>query len=151
MVAPGGSATFYITDTNLKLINAALRATYPRGALTELEIEGGADTWARAYSDAVITTASIEYAREEGVRATVNWGSLGVDTGTGSSQPAETNDIWEDCDCIITGGAYMAAGEYRRQRADHQHRQPGIIPPNANTRAAGSLRLPQFYVHGTEF
>ncbi len=150
MVAPGGSATFYITDTNLDLINAALRATYPRGALTELEIEGGADTWARAYSDAVITTASIEYAREEGVRATVNWGSLGVDTGTGSSQPAETNDIWEDYDCIITGGTYMAAGEYGVNGLTINIDNQVSFHSNANTRAAGSLRLPQFYVHGTE-
>jgi len=150
MVAPGGSATFYITDTNLALINAALRATYPRGALTELEIEGGADTWARAYSDAVITTASIEYAREEGVRATVNWGSLGVDTGTGSSQPAEANDIWEDYDCIITGGTYMAAGEYGVNGLTINIDNQVSFHSNANTRAAGSLRLPMFYVHGTE-
>ena len=150
MVAPGGSATFYITATNLALINAALRATYPRGALTELEIEGGADTWARAYSDAVITTASIEYAREEGVRATVNWGSLGVDTGTGSSQPAEANDIWEDYDCIITGGTYMAAGEYGVNGLTINIDNQVSFHSNANTRAAGSLRLPQFYVHGTE-
>lgn len=150
VVVPGGSATFLLSATNIALLQAGLRASYPRGALTALEIEGGADVWARAYSDAIITTASIAYERDSAVTATVNWQSLDVDTGTGSSQPAETNDVFEDYEAIIAGGTYMGSDEYSVNGLTIDWDNQVSFYSNANTKATGSVRKPQFYVYGTE-
>lgn len=151
MNAHGGTATFYITPDTEALLAAGIRDAYPRGDLTELIIEGGADVWARLYTDAVISSFDIEFAREEGLAATVNWGALTAEAGTGSTVAALDDDIWEDYDIVIQGLAYAAAEEYGVNGLTVNVENQVSFHSNANTKTdSDRIRDPQFWLHGTE-
>lgn len=146
LIVPSGNAEFYLSLTNVALLQAGLRATYPYGALDELVIEGGADEWGRTYSTAVIEEYSIEYARDEGLKASVKWGALSVDAAAGGTQLAEANLNFEDYEFVIE----LESEEYGVNAVSIKGSNNVTWRGAADTKAAGSLRLPTHYVYGVE-
>ncbi len=146
LVVPRGSAEFMLTYTNYELFTAGLRATYPRGALTELEIEGGADQWSMAYSDAIITEWGLDYAQGDGLKASVSWGALEATEEAGGSQDLETNLDFEDYEFVVTFGD----AEYGVASFSLTGNNNVSFHTNGDTKSAGELRLPQFYLVGDE-
>lgn len=148
MIVPGGSASMYVTDTNQALNALALRASYPRGALTELEFEGGADAWEIAYHDCVITDASWDYSQGEGFKSTLTWGSYDLpDEGTtGGAQAAETALDFEDYEFVITFGG----SEYGVNSASLALTNNVTFKGAADTKLATEKRIPTHFVYGIE-
>ncbi len=143
----GGSAQFEIGPTNAALVGHGFRTTYPRGALTALKLEGGADSWGIAYPAAYITGGSITYAQGTGLAATVQWGGLTMPTRTtGSTMIAAVAGGFEDYQCVIEiGGA-----EYSVQAFTINWNNNVTFHGSGNAGAAGSLRAPKFKLVGVE-
>ena len=97
-----GNASFYVTSSNQALVAAALRASYPRGALTPVYIAGGADDWGLQWDAAKITDCRIDYSQGEGLRATITWGGIVVATAAGDAMDPEENLDLEDYEAVIT-------------------------------------------------
>lgn len=113
LVKLGGSASFYLSKDNVDLVNAGLRASYPRGALTDVYIEGGCDEWGRLYGPSWITDGSIDYSQDEGLRAGVTWGSMAVSEKAGGTMPALTGDDFEDWELVLDiGGAEYSITQF---------------------------------------
>ena len=148
LLVPGGSASMYVTGTNQALNALALRATYPRGALTELEFEGGADEWEIKYHDCVITDASWDYAQGEGFKSTLSWGSKDLpDEGTtGGTQDAEGALTFEDYEFVIT----FEGVEYGVSAASLALTNNVTFKGAADTKVATEKRLPTHYIYGIE-
>lgn len=146
LIVPGGNAEFYLSNTNTALVEAAFRASYPRGALTELLFEGGADNWSIGYETAVIQTLSIDYTQDEGMKANVEWGALLCTEEAGDTQDAETESNFEDYEFIISAGG----DEYGVTDFGLSVNNNVTWRTAADTKAAGTLRFPTHYVYGVE-
>lgn len=147
LVIPGGTATFYVTATNEGLLGYCQRASYPRGALTELDFAGGGDGWDVTYTTAVITTWSIDYAQDEGLKATVNWQSLLAEEGeTGGTMDAETNQDFEDYEFVCA----FEEEEYGVNAFSISGNNNVTFKGAADTKVADTLRFPTHYVYGVE-
>ena len=146
LIVPGGSAEMYLSATNSDLIAAAFRASYPRGALTELLIEGGADAWSVSYETAVIQTLGIEYSQDEGLRTNIEWGALFPEETTGSTQAAEANTNFEDYEFVIT----FEEEEYGVTDFSVSLNNNVTWRTDADTKDSGKLRLPTHYIYGVE-
>lgn len=146
LVKIGGNATFDITATNQGLIAAALRASYPRGALTPVFLAGGADDWALQYDSAWITDASIDYAQGAGLKGSVTWGGLTIATCAGSSMGAEANLSLEDYEFVIT----VEGVEYGVTACGIKIANNVSFSSNANTASAGQKRWPKVRRLGLE-
>ena len=148
VVVPMGTATAYITDTNQALFGAAgIRASYPRGALTDYEFEGGLDEFAILYHDAIITDWSINYSRGDGLKGTVNWGALGVGyNATGGSMTEETAESLEDYEFVIE----YESNQYYVNELSISGANNVTFLTSGNTKTAGQRRLPTHYVVGAE-
>lgn len=147
VVVPSGSMTAYITATNESLFAAALRASYPRGDLTELEFEGGMDEFALLYHDAVITDAQINYRRGDGLKGTVNWGAMSVGyNATGGEQGEEAEESIEDYEFVIT----FEDNEYHVNEVGISIANNVVFETSGNTKAVGFERLPTVRAIGAE-
>jgi hypothetical protein len=146
LITPRGSADMYVTGGNAGLIAEAFRDSYPRGDLSKLVIEGGADEWSLAYSTALIETLSFTYSQGEGLRASIAWGALEVDEGSGSSQIADSSPDFEDYEftCKI-GGAEYGVTDFTCAIDNHISWLTA-----ADTKTAGKKRLPTHAVVGAE-
>jgi len=142
----GGNVTFDVTATNQALVAAGLRASYPRGALTEIYFAGGADQWGVKHDKAWVTQGSINYSQGQGLQASVTWGGLNYATNSGDTMGEESNLSIEDYEFVITiGGA-----EYGVTAATINFNNNCSFTSNANTKAAGSMRLPNTRRYGAE-
>ena len=148
MIVPAGSASMYVTATNQALCAYAQRAAYPRGALTELECEGGADQWEIKYHKCVLTDLAVDYAQGEGLKATVTWGSYDLpDEGTtGGTQDPETALDFEDYEFVIS----FMGEEYGVNKASLALTNNVTFLGAADTKTPGELRIPTHYVYGIE-
>lgn len=147
VVVPMGSASMYVTDTNQALFAAGLRASYPRGALTELEFAGGTDAWQLLYHDAVITDLALDYVRGDGLKGTVNWGAMTPGySATGSSQAEEANESIEDYEFVIT----FEDSEYYVNECRIAIANNVEFYTSGNTKAAGFERCPTHRTYGAE-
>ena len=148
LIVPAGSASMYVTATNQALCEYAQRASYPRGALTELEFEGGADEWEIKYHDCVLTDLSVDYAQGEGLKATITWGSYDLpDEGTtGGTQAAESALDFEDYEFVIT----FEGVEYGVSAASLALTNNVTFKGAADTKLATEKRFPTHYVYGLE-
>ena len=148
VVVPMGTATAYITDTNQALFGeAGIRASYPRGALTTYEFEGGLAEFAILYSDAVLTDWSITYSRGDGLKGSVNWGALGVGyNATGGSMTEEVNESLEDYEFVIE----FEDNQYYVNELAISGANNVTFLTSGNTKAAGQRRLATHYVVGAE-
>lgn len=146
VVDAGGAAQFYITNTNVTLAQAMFRASYPRGALTEMELEGGTDDWAIDYSACPIVQGRIELPENDALRANVVWGSQTPAVGTGSAQIAEGAVGIDDYEFVCS----FEAEEYGILSFAIDVNNNATFGRNKDTVAAGSLRLPNYYIYGAE-
>lgn len=147
VVVPGGSMTAYITATNESLFAAAFRASYPRGALTALEFEGGMDAYALLYHNAWITDAQINYARGDGLKGTVSWGAMTASyNSTGGSQGEEANSSIEDYEFVIE----FEDEEYHVNEVGISVANNVVFETSGNTKTAGFERFPTVRAVGAE-
>ena len=149
VITPSGSATFYITETNIDfLATYGLRASYPAGALSSFSIRGGSDEWAWTYNNAMITDFSIDYAQGEGLKSTINWLSKNIYESTAAvgSYPTEANEGFEDYECVIS----VEGAEYAVQSFSIKVNNNVSIHTSADTKVAGAKRLPERLIYGAE-
>lgn len=146
VVKPAGAATFYVTSTNQSLLAKCFRASYPRGALTGFDIAGGTDEWELDYANAKVNTYSIDYAQGAGLKATIDWMALSVDSGAGSTMTAEANLDFEDYEFVAT----FEGNEYSVQSFGIKGNNNLVAHTAANTKAAGVKRLPMYFLYGPE-
>lgn len=146
LIVPSGNAEFYLTATNLTLLTAGLRASYPKGALTGLDISGGMNAWSRDYGGAVIEEFGLNYSRDEGLKANVKWGALSVAEGAGGTQAAVTDLDFEDHDFTITvGGKSIGVSNVEIKGKNNVSWRS-----NGDAKVAGSIRMPTHCVYGLE-
>lgn len=147
MTVQEGGAEFYVTDTNQALCAAALRESYPRGALTAYNFEGGADEWTLGHIKCYINTFAFNYARGEGFKATLGWGGEKPYYGTdGGTMTAETNDDFEDWEFAISFGGT----EYGITTVGISGNNNGSWDMTGDEGDSGYLRSPRRYVYGAE-
>jgi len=147
LIIPGGTASFYVTDTNWDLLGYAQRASYPRGALAELDFRGGGDGWDVTYTTAVITTWTIDYAQDEGLKAKINWQSLLAEEGdTGGAMDAEGEQDFEDYEFVCE----FESEEYGINAFSISGNNNVTFKGAADTKAEDTLRFPTHYVYGVE-
>lgn len=147
MTVQEGGATFYVTDTNQALCAGALRASYPRGGLTEYNFEGGADEWALGHIRCVINSFNFNYARGEGFKATLGWGGFKpYYNTTGGSMSAEANDDFEDWEFGISFGG----SEYAIVNVGIAGSNNVSFDMTGDEGDVGYLRSPRRYVYGIE-
>jgi len=127
----GGSADFYMTVQEDDLIQAAFRATYPRGALDPMMFWGGTDAWGLLYRNAVVDTLGITYAEREGLKASLAYSSLDVEeytTGIYGGVPAENFEEWEFV-VTINIVEYHVVGFGANLTNNVSYRRSGNTPP----------------------
>jgi hypothetical protein len=147
VVVPEGSMTAYVTHTNQALFAAALRASYPRGALTEHEFEGGMDEFALAYHEAVITDMTLNYTRGEGLQGTLSWGGMTASyNDTGGSQGEEANPTFEDYEFVVE----FESNEYYVNECSITLGNNVSFHTSGNTKSAGFERFPTHRTIGAE-
>lgn len=141
-----GNASFYVTSSNQALVAAALRASYPRGALTPVYLAGGADDWGLQWDAAKITDCRIDYSQGEGLRATVTWGGIVVATAAGDAMDPEANLDLEDYEFVIS----VEGVEYGVTDAGIAIANNTSFTSSANTKVAGVKRQANTYRYGLE-
>ena len=149
VVIPGGSATFYVTETNIDfLATYGLRASYPAGTLTPCAIRGGTDQWFWEYQNAMISDFSIDYAQGEGLKSTINWLAKAIAESTTPivTYPVELNEGFEDYECVIS----IEGAEYAVQSFSIKVNNNVKTHSSADTKAAGTKRLPERLIYGAE-
>jgi len=146
VVDGGGAASFYITNTNVTLAQALLRASYPRGAITELELEGGADEWAIDYSTCPLVSGRIYQPRDDAFRADVVWGSQTPAAGSGSSAIAEGAVGIDDYEWTCE----FEEDEYGILDFAIDINNNVTFGRSKDTVAASSKRLSNYYIYGVE-
>jgi hypothetical protein len=142
----GGKADLYVTALNQALCAYGLRASYPSGALTVLQLEGGADEWGRQYTDALITDLGLDFAQGEGFKASLGWGSLGIAASSGGAMVAETNLDLEDYEWVVSFGGT----EYSVQAFGIKVNNNVTFKSAADTKTANQKRWPQWANTGAE-
>ena len=147
MLKIGGKADFEIGPSNAALVGHGFRASYPRGALTALKFEGGANAWGIAYPAAYITDGSIEYAQGAGLKCSLSWGGLTMPTRTGGgSIVAAVAGGFEDYQCDITIGS----GHYSVESFSIKWNNNVSFHGSGTAGTTGSLRAPKFVLFGVE-
>jgi len=101
----GGSADFYVTVQENDLIQAAFRASYPSGLLTDMMFWGGMDSWGLLYRNAVIDSLGLTYAEGEGLKASMAYSSLDVEASDAGIYAGAPSDDFEDWEFVITTDA----------------------------------------------
>ena len=141
-----GNASFYVTSSNQALVAAALRASYPRGALTPVYLAGGADDWGLQWDAAKVTDCRIDYSQGEGLRATITWGGIVVATAAGDAMDPEANLDLEDYEAVITvEGVEYGVTDMGIAIANNTN-----FSSSANTKVAGVKRQANTYRYGLE-
>jgi hypothetical protein len=146
VVQIGGNATFDVTATNQGLVAAGFRASYPRGALTEVYIAGGADQWGVQHDAAWITQGSINYSQGQGLQASVTWGGLAYATHAGDEMDPEANLSLEDYEFVVS----FEGAEYGVTAVTINVSNNCSFKNNANPKAAGQKRWPNVRRYGAE-
>lgn len=147
LVKFGGTADFYLSNTNLALVQKAQRAAYPRGALTAIYIEGGADSWSLVYGDAYIRTLKLALDEGGAVKASIDWIALSIADGDGLTMADETADIFEDFEFVAT----IEGNEYGvLSWALNLDNKMGDPKTNQDAKTSGAYRWPQFVLRGLE-
>jgi len=142
-----GNASLFLTNTNLALIQAAQRANYPRGALTPLYIEGGADSWSLVYSDAYIATLQMGLDEGGAVKCDIDWKALSCADGDGLTPADETADVFEDYEFVSTiDGTEYGILQWSINLDNHIAYPKG----NQDSKTAGTYRYPQYLLVGME-
>jgi len=146
VVQIGGNATFDITATNQGLVAAGFRASYPRGALTEVYLAGGSDEWGVQHDAAWITQGSINYSQGQGLQASVTWGGLAYATHAGDEMDPEANLSLEDYEFVVS----FEGAEYGVTACSINFSNNCSFTSNANTKSAGQKRWPNVRRYGAE-
>jgi hypothetical protein len=143
----GGSSTFLVTSTNESIVAAGLRASYPMGALTELDaLSGGADQWSVDYTTALIMEGQLSLKDGGALEAQLKWGALDGAPGSGSTHPAETALTVEDYEWVVqVGGLEYSVLDYTIKWKNNV-----AFKSNRNTAAADAFRKPKYYLVGIE-
>jgi hypothetical protein len=135
-----------VTATNQGLVAAGFRASYPRGALTEVYFAGGADEWGVQHDAAWITQGSVNYSQGQGLQASVNWGGLAYATHAGDEMDPEANLSLEDYEFVVS----FEGAEYGVTAVTINFNNNCSFKSNANTKAAGQKRWPNVRRYGAE-
>lgn len=146
IIKPTGNAEFYVTQTNEGLIALAVRASYPRGALTSFYAKGGAAEYSLDYTLAYIDTMRLMYAQGEGLKGNATWQALSVVEGAGVTPVAEGYLDFEDYEFVCT----FEGIEYGILQFEVNLSNKLKPRTNGNTKAAGSVRLPVGMLYGDE-
>ena len=146
VVAPGGAAQFYITNTNVTLAQALLRASYPAGALTTLEIEGGTDEWGYDYSTCVLVQGKLECPAGDAFKASVEWGCLTPAAAAGGTAVVEGAVGMDDYDFV----ASFEGDEYGVKGFSIPLNNNVSFMRSMDTAVAGAIRHPDHYIYGVE-
>lgn len=146
LVKIGGKADFLVTKTNAALITYAGRAAYPYGALTSLKLEGGAAGWSRKYTGALIETFGLDWAVGEALKASVSWGALDTEAGTGVAPNQEGNTVWEDYEFV----AEFDETEYGILALSIKGTNNVSFKTSGDTKASNKMRFPLFALMGYE-
>src|SRR3990167_7898934 len=144
IIKPTGNAEFYVTQTNEGLIALAVRASYPRGALTSFYAKGGAAEYSLDYTLAYIDTMRLMYAQGEGLKGNATWQALSVVEGAGVTPVAEGYLDFEDYEFVCT----FEGIEYGILQFEVNLSNKLKPRTNGNTKAAGSVRLPVGMLYG---
>lgn len=143
----GGTATFLVTSTNESLVAAGLRASYPMGALSELEnLSGGADEWSLDYVTALIMEGQLSLTDGGALEAQLRWGAMDAAEGAGGTHIAESNLTVEDYEWVAQFGGL----EYSVLDFSIKWNNNVSFRSNRNTVAAGAFRKPRYYLVGPE-
>ncbi len=147
LVKPGGTGSFYLTDTNQGLVEYGIRPAYPRGVLPAFSMHGGSDQWDRFYETYLMNEWGLSYSEGEGLKADITWGALTMVPGLGGGSMAdEIADDFEDYEGVIS----IDAVEYGIQSMDLRVNNNILWKTAADTKVPGFIRQPLFALWGRE-
>jgi len=143
----GGNCNFLLSFTNFPFVQKAQRASYPRGSLTSLYIEGGAENWSRVYSDALIRTLKLSSDEGGAISGSAEWNALAIAEGDGLTPVDETADVFEDYETVVTIGGLEYGVLAWSINLDNKVSDPKT---NQDAKTSGTYRNPQFRLVGLE-
>ncbi len=150
VITPAGSATFYITATNVDILtDYGLRASYPRGVLKPINFQGGLDEFYWTYTGALIGSFTIDWAVGEGIKSTIDWQSLNIKEETAPAVTVfntETNEGFEDYEFAITFGGIS----YSVQSLSISVNNNVSVHSSGDDKTANTKRFPERLIYGAE-
>lgn len=151
VITPSGSATFYITETNVDILtDYGVRADYPRGGLEYIDFRGGLDEFYWTFDNALIGSFSIDWAVGEILSSTIDWQSLGIAESTvaleSSDYPTESESPFADYECVLK----LEDTEYAVQSLNISVNNNVSVHSSGDEKTAGSIRFPERFLVGAE-
>ena len=145
VLKPSVALTYYLTRDNADLAGYAFRSSYPRGTLTEVCIEGGADSWGRQFDDAVCSEYSFDWSQDEELRVSQTFMALLYAEVAGSSMGAgSSEDVASDWEFVLQ----VNGNEYGAQSLSVKGSHNVSLHGSGDTPGGTFKRLPKFRLVG---